>query len=351
VPDNWAEQGLLESLPWTWYAEPQFFDLERRLIHRTGWHYVGPVAALSKPGHAEVVTIAEFSILLVADSDGTIRAFPNVCRHRGTELLGQSEDSTTRLSCRYHGWSWTPDGALRNAPSTNLEPGDPCWALAELPLATWGPMLFVKPSHDGPDFDDVMAPLVAEVANRLDVESLEPVELEEYDMKSNWKIFVENFNECYHCPIAHPEFSKVVYTNENYVVERLGKYCIGHRVPLRDAPDTMYYFAYAWPFLALGLAPDGRGIGIISIRPTSPTTTTCHRQLFQPKGASRKPLLADFKENLIQQDIDLCEMVQRGLRNEAYGTGAIVPSREQAIIIFHELMRSHMETDGALVSH
>jgi choline monooxygenase len=343
VSDDRVPRPLLETLPWSWYTDDALYDLERLRVHKTGWHYVGPHAELSAPGHAELVTIAGLSIIVMADANGTVRAFPNVCRHRGAELIGESEESVARLSCRYHGWSWAPDGTLRAAPSTDLDAGDPDWALDELPLATWGPMLFVKPSQEGPDFDTVMGPLVDKVATRIDVASLEPVEREEYVVQANWKVFVENFNECYHCPVAHPEFSKVVYTNRNYVVERLGTYCVGHKVPLRAAPDEMYYFAYAWPTLALGLPPDGRGIGIISIRPTSTGSFAYHRQLFQPKDVDRKPLLADFNENLVQQDIDLCEMVQRGLRNDAYGSGALVESREQAVLIFHELVRAHME--------
>jgi choline monooxygenase len=343
--DDRGQQQLHETLPWSWYTDDTQYAVERQRVHRTGWHYVGPLVELSVPGRATVATIAGLSIIVIADANGTVRAFPNVCRHRGAELLGESAESMPRLSCRYHGWSWTVDGALRAAPSTDLDAGDPCWALAELPVATWGPMLFVTPSHEGPDFDTVMGPLAAVVATRVDVDSLVPVERQDFVVEANWKVFVENFNECYHCPVAHPEFTKVVHTNKRYEVERLGRYCVGHTVPLRAAPDENYYFAYAWPTTALGLAPDGRGIGLISIRPTSATTFAYQRQLFQPSDADHKPLLADFNEDLVQQDIDLCEMTQRGLGNHAYESGVVVPSREQAVLIFHELVRAHVEAN------
>jgi choline monooxygenase len=265
-------------------------------------------------------------------------AFPNVCRHRGAELVGSATGSSGRLQCGYHGWSWNTDGTLRSAPSTGLAAGDPCWALDELPIATWGPMLFVKPGHDGPDFETVMGPLMAEVAARVDVDALVPVEHESYSVKSNWKVWVENFNECYHCAVAHPEFTKLVHTNTRYEVERLGTYSVGHKVRLRAAPDTMYYFGYAWPTLALGVSPDGNSLGIIAIRPESADSMTYLRQLYQPAGVEHRPLLADFDEDLVQQDIDLCEMVQRGLANDAYDGGCVVESREQAVIVFHELV-------------
>ena len=166
-----------------------------------------------------------------------------------------TREPLTRLSCRYHGWSWNTDGSLRAAPSTDLYAGDPCWALDQLPIATWGPMLFVKPSHDGPDFDTVMGPLVAEIGSRVDVDALVPMESETFSVKSNWKVWIENFNECYHCAVAHPEFTKLVHTNRRYEVERLGTYSVGHRVPLRAEPDKMFYFAWAWPTFALGVVP------------------------------------------------------------------------------------------------
>ena len=325
------------TLPWRWYTDDAHFERERRLILRTGWHHVGPIDRLAAAG-ITTLTLAGMSIIVVADGHGAVRAFPNVCRHRGAELVGDGSERRGRLTCRYHGWSWNDDGSLRAAPSAALEPGDPCWALDQLPIATWGPMLFVKPSHAGPDFDSVMGPLMAEVGARVDVDTLVPMESEAYDVRSNWKVWVENFNECYHCAVAHPEFTKLVHTNKRYEVERLGTYAVGHRVRLRADPEQMYYFAYAWPTLALGISPDGGSLGVIAIRPEAADSMTYLRQLYQPAGAEHRPLLADFNEDLVQQDIDLCEMVQRGLASEAYSDGCVVESREQAVMVFHELV-------------
>jgi choline monooxygenase len=318
------------------------FERERRLILRSGWHHVGPVARLGAPGQVTTVSLAGMSLILVADDAGTIRAFPNVCRHRGAELVGEPQTTAMRLTCRYHGWSWNIDGSLRAAPSTDIEARDPCWALDELPIARWGPMLFVKPSHEGPDFETVMGPLIAEVGARVDIDALVPMETETYSVKSNWKVWIENFNECYHCAVAHPEFTKVVHVNRRYEVERLGTFSVGHRVRLRAEPDKMYYFGWAWPTLALGVSPDGGSLGIIGIRPETADRTSYLRQLYQRADVEHKPLLADFNENLIQQDIDLCEMVQRGLGSEAYSGGCVVESREQAVLVFHELVNEHL---------
>ena len=337
-----TSRALHPTLPWHWYTDQHHFERERTAILRTGWHHVGPIARLNSPGQVTSVTLAGMSVIVVADEQGTIRAFPNVCRHRGAELVGDTREPLTRLSCRYHGWSWNTDGSLRAAPSTDLYAGDPCWALDQLPIATWGPMLFIKPSHDGPDFDTVMGPLVAEIGSRVDVDALVPMESETFSVKSNWKVWIENFNECYHCAVAHPEFTKLVHTNRRYEIERLGTYSVGHRVPLRAEPDKMFYFAWAWPTFALGASPDGNSLGIIGIRPDSADTTTYARQLYQPAGIEHKPLLADFNENLVQQDIDLCEMVQRGLSSDAYVGGCVVESREEAVLVFHELVNDHL---------
>ena len=336
-------QTTLQPSPaWSSYRDPHHFELERRLVHRTGWHYVGARARLGTPGRVTTLTCAGMSVLIVADERGTMRAFPNVCRHRGAEFIGETSEPLTRLSCRYHGWSWNPDGSLRAAPSTDLCAGDPCWALDQLPLATWGAMVFLKPSHDGPEFETVMGPLITQIATRVDVDALVPVERCDYSVRSNWKVWIENFNECYHCPVAHPEFNRVVHTNRQYVVERLGTYVVGHRVPFRCDPERMFYYAYAWPFLALGVSPDRSGITIISVRPETAETMSMSRELYQLSGVEHRALLDDIEEDVIQQDIDLCEMVQRGLANDAYAAGAVLRSREQAVVVFHELLRAHM---------
>jgi carnitine monooxygenase subunit len=308
-------QRLHSTPPWDWYTDPEHFDRERRLVLRTGWHHVGPVAHLNVPGRATPMTVAGMSIVIVADDTGTVRALP----------IGPRP-------------AQSPVGP---------EAADPAGALDELPIAQWGPMLFVKPSHDGPDFLTVMGPLMAEIGRRVDIASLVPVESEAYLVQSNWKVLVENFNECYHCAIAHPEFNKVVHTNKRYEVERLGTYSVGHKVRLRADPDSMYYFAYAWPVFALGVTPDGTGVGVLAIRPETATTVTYARQLYRSADVEHRPLLAEFSENLVQQDIDLCEMVQRGLTSNAYPGGGVVEAREQAIVVFHELITAHMAEAGA----
>jgi choline monooxygenase len=192
---------MSETNPWDWYSDPDVLRLERERIFRSAWHYVGHAGRLAEPSSYFACETGGIPVVVTRDVDGELRAFLNVCRHRGAELA-RGEGRRETLQCPYHAWTYGLDGRLRSAPrAAEADLGEV--ELASLRLESWGPFLFVNADPGAP-------------SPALDLElPFDPSELVfrervEYSLGANWKVAVENYLECYHCPVAHPAFSRLV---------------------------------------------------------------------------------------------------------------------------------------------
>ena len=160
--------------------------------------------------------LGDIPIVIARDNDEKLRAFANVCRHRGSEVVLESGGNRKTLQCHYHGWTYNLDGSLRNAPCANEQASFAREGLALVPFAveSWGPMIFVKPNSEQGLLDEFLGELPSPFERaRVDLTRLKMYRQDVYQIASNWKIIIENFNECYHCPIAHPAFSEVIDTD------------------------------------------------------------------------------------------------------------------------------------------
>src|ERR671910_681300 len=168
------------TIPFDWYSDPAVLRLERERIFRRTWQYAGRTEQAGETGAFFTCDLGGIPVVVVRDEQGCLRAFLNVCRHRGS-LVCEGEGRRASLQCPYHAWTYGLDGTLRGAPRSELVEG----------------------------FDKESLGLVA--ASGLELESLRFLHRAsgpEYE--ANWKVCAENFLECYHCPVAHPGFSKVV---------------------------------------------------------------------------------------------------------------------------------------------
>ena len=198
------------SLPWSWYADPDVERRERELIFRRAWQYAGRRAELTAPGSFAAMHVAGLPVVLTRDRDDVLRAFANVCRHRGSVVASGAGERGT-LQCPYHAWTYGLDGSLRAAPRT--EPGfaDGGPGLVPLAVGTWGPFVFVNPDPDAAPLGQALGDLPAIVRERgLDVEALRFHHRVEYEIRANWKIALENYLECYHCRLNHPGLVAVI---------------------------------------------------------------------------------------------------------------------------------------------
>src|SRR5262245_3253246 len=219
-------QGSIESgrtLPASWYTGRDVLDRELQRIFRRSWQYAGATAELAAPGEFVTVRTGRVPVVLVRGTDGELRAFVNVCRHRGSELVLQERGCRKSLQCHYHAWTYGLDGALRAAPGSRDEDGFDPGEYSLLPVAAeaWGPWVFVNPDRDAAPLADTLGLLPGILADAgLDLDVLRPRGASSYEIAANWKVVVDNYLECYHCPTAHPAFADMIdlsqYTVDEY---------------------------------------------------------------------------------------------------------------------------------------
>ena len=274
------------TIPFDWYSDPAVLRLERERIFRRTWQYAGRADQVAEPGAFFTCDLAGIPIVVVRDDQGGLRAFLNVCRHRGS-LVCEGEGKRASLQCPYHAWTYGLDGSLRAAPRSELVPGfdKESLGLVSAAVDSWGPFVFVNPDADAEPLADTLGELPALVAaSGVDLGSLRFLKRASGDeYAANWKVCSENFLECYHCQVAHPGFSKVVDVSvDAYVLEESRMFSTQYG-PVREAwkgdfdprgPIERGQFHFLWPNLTLNMMPGQPNLSIGPIVPTGPETTT-----------------------------------------------------------------------------
>lgn len=332
-----APFGSSRMLPREAYVDPAVFEWEQRNIF-TGWHCVGHAADLDGVGAQRAVGSGANGILLVRGDDGAVRAFANVCRHRGHELLACGASIKRRgVVCPYHAWSYKLNGELRNAPGFDrLDSFDPAgFGLTELRLVDWHGWLFVDPSGQDGDFADHVAGS-EEIVSPYRPEDLMVVARHSYELATNWKVIVENYQECYHCPSIHPELSRISPPTSGENIEMPGNW-MGGWMSMIDEAETMslsgrsggvaikglseqelrsVMYLVGFPNLLVSLHPDY--IMTHTMTPLSVDRTHVECAWAFPREAAERPgfdpsYAVDFWDLTNRQDWAACESVQRGL--------------------------------------
>ena len=251
--------GPTRMLPAVAYTSEAVLAWERRHLLAGSWTCLGRSAELlgaaagvpgargepGRPVTQRAVRVGDVAALLAADPDGRPRLFANTCRHRGHELLADGETSDRRsVVCPYHAWTYTLAGALQAAPGFRAVDGFDATehGLVELPLAAWGGWLFghgLAPvgSPDVPDF----AAHLGDMARLLDgyrIETLQLADRHTYEVAANWKVIAENYHECYHCPLIHPELCQVSPPDSGDNHDLPGAF-VGGSMDLRDGTASM----------------------------------------------------------------------------------------------------------------
>ena len=185
------------TIPWSWYTDPAVLRLERERVFRRTWQYAGRADQAAEPGSFFTADAGGTPIVVVRGKDGVLRAFLNVCRHRGS-LVCEGEGRRETLQCPYHAWTYDLDGSLRAAPRADLEPGFEREALGLVALAvdTWGPFVFVNPAPEAEPLAATLGDLPRLVGEAgLDVTALRFLRRSSSEYAANWKVCTENYLE------------------------------------------------------------------------------------------------------------------------------------------------------------
>jgi choline monooxygenase len=329
------------ALDVAYYVDAAWAERERRAVFARSWQLVGGSGRVAAAGDHVVDEIAGRPLLVVRHTDGALRAFDNVCRHRAGPLALCDGRGARALRCRYHGWSYDLDGALRQAPEMDEAE---CFdkgtiRLSQLGVREWQGLVFVAMDAAAPPFDEVVAGIAERMAP-VDLSALRFVRRDSYEVACNWKVYVENFLEGYHLPHVHPGLSRVL-DYRAYTTELLRWSSLQHS-PVRGGDygdgDAWYWFVH--PNVMLNVTP-----GRLQSNRVLPLGIDRCRVDFdyyyadEPAGLARVDGDRTFSEQVQQEDIGICERVQKGLASGAYEPGRLCPRRESGVWHFHELLR------------
>src|SRR5688500_13207559 len=272
------------TLPFDWYSDPAVLRLERERIFRRSWQYAGRADQVSGPGSFFTCEAGDVPVVVVRDREGRLRAFVNVCRHRGS-LVCEGEGRRETLQCPYHAWTYDLDGSLRAAPRSEREPGFDRAELGLVPVAVeaWGPFVFVNPDSGAAPLAETLGELPELLAGAgLELSSLRFLRRSHSEYEANWKVCCENFLECYHCQVAHPGFSKVVDVSVDAYELVESRWFSSQYGPVRPEPRGTFdpsgpigrgQFHFLWPNLTINVMPGQPNLSIGPVLPAAPERT------------------------------------------------------------------------------
>ena len=346
------------------YTEPAILEIEKMRIFLQTWQLVGTLShecgetngvkrTIADPESFFTADVTGEPIIVVRDKEGTLRAFSNVCRHRaGPIALGSGCKNVLR--CQYHGWTYTLDGRLIGTPDVEgVEFFDRSnMGMVPLRVETWEQFIFVNFDLDAEPLS-VYLGRIPEQVRGFQFAGLQFAERRDYIIHCNWKVYVDNYLEGYHIPIAHPglmrEIDYAQYRTDTY------RYYSEQFAPIRamktdDATERFYapgkglqqavYF-WVFPNLMLNVYPDNISTNLI-VPLSHDKTLTIFEWFFHDaedaKVQERIQRAIAFSDEVQQEDIGLCENVQRGLRSSTYDRGRYSVKRENGVHHFHMLL-------------
>jgi glycine betaine catabolism A len=358
------KQGA-HTMPREYYTSSDVLADERARLFPTMWHCAGRVSKLALAGDFIVREIAGESIILVRGRDGELRAFFNVCRHRGTRICREAAGQFSEtIQCPYHAWTYSIDGRLIGAPHMQDVDGfdKQDFPLHQAAVGEWEGFVFVNVGDDPRPFDEWFAPMLGRLS-RYGLGALQVGHSVTYDVQANWKLVFQNYSECLHCPMIHPQLSTVLpYTSgANDLIEGpfLGGYMeitppnesatlsgracgrlVSGDLPADDRHRAYYYTLM--PNMLLSIHPDYVNYYIVT--PVSADRTIVESEWMfsrdNVEGSEFNPKDAiDFWDVTNRQDWDIVSQSQLGISSRRYAPGPYSPRESMPAAWDREYLR------------
>ena len=337
------------------YLDEDVFSREKDAIFAKTWQFACHESQIANAGGYVSFMVADQNLFNIRDGEGAIKTFYNVCAHRAHELVTGS-GSKKQLVCPYHAWSYYLDGSLRRAPGSERSPGFDASAicLTEVRTEVFLGFVFVNLDPDAPSMDEIYPGVRKSISEFLPtIERMQPIERIDFVAASNWKVIVENYNECYHCRVVHPSFSAGVVKAATYNVIPSGA-SFRHVAEAADDANYDYDTAtsphageyssfYLWPTFSFQIYPGGL-LNTFCWRPESVERTPFFREWFSLDGADdamATEVAIQDAETTVAEDLRLVASVQRGLKSKGYRPGPLVINPDQGIDSEHSVAAFH----------
>ncbi|MCT1802926.1 aromatic ring-hydroxylating dioxygenase subunit alpha [Kocuria carniphila] len=362
---NIVSESLIATLPGRTYTDQNFFRAEQEQIFERMWFCAVRSADLDKPGAYRTVQVGRESIIITRNRKHGIRAFYNVCRHRGATLCTEDSGEAKRsFQCPYHAWTYDFDGKLIAAPNLTKMPdiGREEYGLVTIPVREYLGYVWVCLADEPPSFEEhVMGDIEERLGDSDAIQGYDVANLAlgrriTYDVQANWKLIIENFMECYHCATIHPELTEVL---PEFADGLAAQYFVGHgaefgeevkgftvdgsegldKIPgVDDDHDRRYYAITVKPTVFVNLVPDHVIIHRMFPLAVDHTIVECDWLYLPSVVESGKDVSASVElfHRVNQQDFDACERCQPAMGSKIYAKGGVLVPSEHHIGVFHD---------------
>jgi choline monooxygenase len=342
------------TIPAPWHVDSRISELEAASVFSKTWQMIGRVEQVAEPGQYVTANVAGEPIVAVRGNDGVLRAFYNVCRHHAAAVVAEPCGQASILHCPYHGWNYGLDGSLKGMPEfegvRNFDRQKN--GLTPVKAETWEKFVFVNLDPEAVSLQHFLGGLVKRMAP-LGVSKLHYFDRRVYEIHCNWKVFVDNYLDGgYHVPHLHKGLSSVLDYKE-YTIENEDRYCLQSSPMVASSEDVAtgatrkgdraWYF-WQYPNLMINCYE-----GYMDTNLVLPVDVDHCRVIFDFYFADVGEAARTYNEESVavgarvqDEDLGICEAVQRGLKSRAYGAGRLSVRREAGEHLFHRLLAADL---------
>ena len=343
------------TIPAPWYVDARIAELESKTVFSKTWQMVGRVDQLEKPGQFVTANVADEPIVIVRGNDGVLRGFFNVCRHHAAAVVTEPCGQASILHCPYHGWNYGLDGALKGMPEfdgvKNFDREKN--GLVPVKADIWEGFAFVNLDPQAMSLEDFLGGLVKRVAP-LGLSKLHYFDRRVYDIHCNWKVFVDNYLDGgYHVPHLHKGLNSVL-DYKQYTIENEDRYCLQSSPMVSGTEDaataTTRKGDRAWYFWQYPNLMINHYQGYMDTNLVLPVDVDHCRVIFDFYFAEIDEAHSEYNQQSVavgarvqEEDLGICEAVQRGLKSRAYRAGRLSVRREAGEHLFHRLLAADLK--------
>jgi len=317
-----------------YYIDPAVYDHERLDLFPKTWQLLGPLSQFTGRGDYSAIEIAGHKVFAVRSKDGKLRAFRNLCRHRGARLLAEGTGRCPTIRCPYHQWVWADDGRLMNVPWFGEDPDFRLedWRLDEIHLREWRGLVFVAIDPSA-SLEEQLGDLVAELRDEP-IEDYKAVQVERMVFDANWKIYTDNFVEGYHIPGIHPNFFSAIDFEQFKTTAHEG--LVRMTAPPRDGLFYRGKWLWMWPNWTLSLFEGGMNTSRINPIGPGRTELIYHFYFADTSEATAAARADTIARNLavVREDFEICLETHRNYASGDYRPGPLSPRHETGVAYF-----------------
>jgi choline monooxygenase len=344
---------MASTAPACWYTDPEIARLEEHAVFARNWQPVGRGEQAAAPGQYFRCQIAGEPLVVVRGADRVLRAFYNVCRHHAAAVAVDPTGCVNSFRCPYHGWNYALDGKLKGAPEFN----DVCnfdresHGLVHVLVDEWEQFIFVSLDSAAIPLHQWLGAMGRDLSG-LGIGKLNFFEQRVYTLACNWKVYVDNYLDGgYHVPHLHEGLNSVL-DYSHYNIKNGERHCLQSSPIATSQEDSTFsatrtgtraYYYWLYPNFMLNLYEGVMDTNLVIPIGIDRTKVIFDFYFAEPSANKHIDSIA-ISERIQQEDVDICESVQRGLASRAYGSGRLSVRREAGEHLFHKLLSRDLKT-------